>query len=77
MRGGRCSVERERGPLESEIHELIRSKGLAGAALLNAQASGEMPSLEARVQQAERFGFILQEAIERVARAVDDLQAAR
>jgi hypothetical protein len=68
-------MERERGPFENEIHELIRLKGLASPALLNFDATGQVPSLEDRMLQAERFAFILQEAIERVAREIDERRA--
>jgi hypothetical protein len=60
-------TERQRGPLEEEVHNLMRTKGLGGPALLKAQLTGQMPTVEERMLQAERMDFILMEGIERVA----------
>jgi hypothetical protein len=69
-------MERERGPIEKRLHELIRDKGLASPALLEAQVSGVMPTLEQRMLDAEQMNLILMEALLELAREVDDLRAS-
>jgi hypothetical protein len=69
--------ERERGPLETELHELIRSKGLASPELLDAAfADRDLSDIE-RINIALRMGMNLMEALLRLAREVDDLRAGR
>jgi hypothetical protein len=68
-------VERERGPIEKRLHELIRDKGLRGRALIKAQVTGEMPTVEERMLNAERMEMVLMEALLDLAREVDDLRS--
>jgi hypothetical protein len=67
--------ERERGPLETELHELIRRKGLAAPEILNAQMTGQDLSETERINIAWQMNMILMEALLRLAREVDDLRA--
>lgn len=67
--------EQERGPLEKEIHELIRSKGLAMPEILESSVAGTDPDLIGRINIAWQMNMILVEAILRLAREVDDLRS--
>jgi hypothetical protein len=67
--------ERERGPLEAELHHLIRSKGLAAPEILNATVEGRELTDSERINISWQMEMTLMEALLRLAREVDDLRA--
>jgi len=67
-------TEQAPGPLESEIHEFIRSRGMAMPEMIEANFTGTEPSDVAKINIAWRMNEILREALLRVAREVDDLR---
>jgi hypothetical protein len=69
-------MERERGPLEKEIHEFIRMKGLSSPMLLNASVSGKVPTVGDRLLHGDNFDLVLMEMLLRLAREIDDLRAS-
>jgi len=68
--------ERSGGPLEEEIHELVRLRGTSDPDLLRAQFSGREPTLEEWVAFLQRQDEVLLEALLRLAREIDDLRAS-
>jgi len=67
----------KRGPVESEIHELIRLKSLAAPSFLEPRVEGREFTVVEVANQALYGTVVLTEALLRLAREVDDLRAGR
>jgi hypothetical protein len=64
--------ERERGPLEREIHELIRTKSLGSPFYLEPAVAGREFTPDEMAKQAMYGTVVLMEAILRLARELDE-----
>jgi hypothetical protein len=64
--------ERERGPLESELHELIRRKGLGFPEILQHDVTGADLTVDESINIAWQMNMVLMEAVLRLAREIDD-----
>lgn len=72
-------ADSERGPLEKELHELIRKRALADPDFLEIQVEGSSPIIPTAqaANMALKMGPTWMEAILRLAREMDDLRASR
>jgi hypothetical protein len=67
--------ERERGPLEKQIYEMLRQKGLGLPEILEADVSGNEPSSEEWLRVLMQVAMHHMEAILRLARELDERAA--
>jgi hypothetical protein len=59
-------------PLEPELHELIRTKGLADPDALRSGVSGREPTADERINIAWRMNMTLMEALLLLAQRLDE-----